>query len=282
MRLRARVDVDDHVLSPVVIAVLVFGVVLRMLSLWLLPTFRWDEFADWFEHTLPGGLAVDHVLHATGGMFLLLLAHEFRQARNAAASVRRGRIVGVALAALAIGGVHFLALSMRRVADLERYRAAPPTLADLRSEPLSVHFMSLDDGLPRGLFFDVRSDGSARVGHRSHGAEKSVLIPDGALERLREILARTDYCELADDQPLRFGNQHTNVLRCMVFWVGLRRHSLVLMGRGYDDPGGGWGTPIEPDERARIAVVAVWGEVLDWFDDGKGLAWSLRTQLQPK
>lgn len=113
-----RGEVDDRVLSPVVLAVLVLVVLLRVLHLWLATTMSLSDLALWFAHSLPGPLAVDHALHAVGGLFLLLLVFELGAARRAAPWVRKGRVIGASLALVVVGGVHAWARSMRAVVDL--------------------------------------------------------------------------------------------------------------------------------------------------------------------
>src|SRR5688572_16708520 len=183
MRFIRSLPADDRIWSPTVISVLVFGVLLRVTSIWVLCVFRWEDFADWFEHSLLLGLSLFEVLCVIDAGFLIALGFELPEARRAAASVRGGRITGVVLAAFVIVGIQLAALEMRQHTQLQRFISLPPTIEEIRTEPIAIQLVVQDRHEPLNLNLCIDRDRRARVGGDLRTVSAEFEVPEAALDR---------------------------------------------------------------------------------------------------
>jgi hypothetical protein len=259
---------DDRIFSPTVISVLVFGVLLRITSIWLLWTLPVAEFADWFEHSLLLGLSLFEVLSVIDAGFLIALGFDLPEARRAAAPVRRGRITGVVLAACVIVGIQLAAMDMRQIADFQRFVSMPPTIEELRTEPIAIQLGVHGRHEPLRLNLSIDRERRARVGSDLRTVAAEFEVPEAALDRFRELLARGRYCEIDGTHPFRVDVQPPGTERWLVVRVGQHYHMTSLVGREVgleriDDEA----PPVEPDAETLRRILDVWDAVLSWTDD---------------
>jgi hypothetical protein len=259
---------DDRIFSPTVISVLVFGVLLRITSIWLLCTLPVAEFADWFEHGLLLGLSLFEVLSVIDAGFLIALGFDLPEARRAAASVRLGRITGVVLAACVIVGIQLSAMDMRQIADFQRFVSMPPTIEELRTQPIAIQLGVHGSHEPLRLNISIDKERRARVGSDHWTASAEFEVPEAALDRFRELLARGRYCEIDGTHPFRVDVQPADTERWLVVRVGPHYHATSLVGTGVGLERNGNAAPsVEPDAETLRRILDVWDEVLSWTDD---------------
>ena len=113
-------------------------------------------------------------------------------------------------------------------------------------------------------------------------SERTEPLPAGALERLREALARTDYLAIEDDPALRLEDRGADSHYTMVIDVGERHHELTLLGAKHAGDGYRRGTSVAPEEAARRALSEVWGEVLGWSNETLGHRRIVTEALEPE
>lgn len=267
---------DDRTWSPVVMSVLVFGVLLRITSIWLFCTFRWGEVSGWIEHIRPLGLSLFVALSLVNAGFLVLLGFELSQASRSAPSVRRGRLISVVLAAFVLVGLQLACMKLRDLDELERFMGMPPTIDEIHTEPISIHLSVRDSQLEVEFDIDVDNEGRARV-RSDRRPHEELELPEDALERFRELLARGRYLEIDDSRPYLVDLQPQSTVRWVTVSVGLRSHEIVLFGRA--DGLQRWPSDapsVEPDAETLRRILDTWDEVLSWFDRRHGMPYAMR------
>lgn len=96
-----RATLDPWIIPPVVIAVLAYGIVLRIASVYFLCTLRYPSPGE-RSIFLESSSGLGHVLTALNVGFALLLVHGLVRARLRPASVRLGQIAGMLLALICL------------------------------------------------------------------------------------------------------------------------------------------------------------------------------------
>lgn len=157
---------------------------------------------------------------------------------------------------------------MREVAALERFRAMPPTIEEIRTEPISIHLSVHERDSPMTLDIDIDRERKARVRNDRGAVPVEFELPEAAMDRFRELRARGRYCEIDGARPFWVDLQPPEVVRWLTVRVGLRYHETVLLGRAAGlERGRNEVPPVEPGAETLRRILDAWDEVLSWFDD---------------
>ena len=259
MKLTPRSRGDDKIWSPCLVPAFGYGLLLFVLSAWVMWTFEWDLYVKWFDAG-PLDLSMFGTLSLANALFTAWLAAALQQAFRAAPSVRKGQIVGVILAIVLVGELQLAAFGMRRAAEVGRAGGDPPTVEQIRSEPLTIS-CEIYDGQSVWQIW-VSLDGMATL-WRDDEQIAAKQVTTTSLSRFRELLIQHRYCKfwayedfVADISP-REGR------RLLAVYIGEHARGPLLYGREYLED---WDENDKAESYQLRRILPVWAEVLGWVD----------------